>query len=73
MIVKYASRCDRCGERSEEYHHWPICVDCGRDTCLGCQQPGTATDRDEEANSCRCVECADPLAEQVEAAREERR
>ncbi len=48
MIVRYASLCDICGKRSEEYTHWPNCRECDRDICPGCVLPGSVQEVDRD-------------------------
>jgi hypothetical protein len=31
--VRFATTCDVCGKRSEEYATWPYCRECGIDLC----------------------------------------
>jgi hypothetical protein len=40
MMVRFATKCDRCGARSEEYTAWPHCEFCGEDLCLACEAKG---------------------------------
>jgi hypothetical protein len=35
-VVKFASLCDHCEKRSEEYTRWPRCLECGAEVCEGC-------------------------------------
>lgn len=39
VLVKFASLCDRCGARSEEYTEWPTCADHGH-LCKECGGEG---------------------------------
>ena len=32
-MVRFASICDICGKRGEEYFAFPYCRECGRDLC----------------------------------------
>ena len=32
-MVRFATKCDWCGKRSEEYTSWPHCRECGLDLC----------------------------------------
>lgn len=62
-IVKFASICDLCGVRGEEYSMFPSCRDCGADVCPKC-----CTDHDEEHGAATCNTC---LAEVTDAMRAE--
>ena len=33
MMVRFATTCDTCNVRSEEYTAWPECPDCGKHSC----------------------------------------
>lgn len=48
MMVRFASTCDRCQARSDEYTAWPHCTACMDDICYGCAVPGTLTEADLE-------------------------
>jgi hypothetical protein len=50
-LVKFASICDACGNRSAEYEAYPSCRECGHDICLECQSKDSL---DEESNTCLC-------------------
>jgi len=54
-LVKFATVCDKCGKRSEEYQAWPSCWDCYEDICPSCQVPGSHTE--DERNETWCKEC----------------
>jgi len=47
MMVMFATLCDDCGKRSEEYTQHPQCRDCGRDICPQCAAPNTFEPDDE--------------------------
>ena len=36
MIVRFATLCDQCGKRSDEYTAFPSCVECMEDVCEQC-------------------------------------
>lgn len=58
-LVRFATLCDSCGARSEEYTGWPTCTDCGEDTCPSCMEPGSKTDADlDTPETCLCETCA---------------
>lgn len=51
-LVMFASVCDRCAMRGEEYRAFPTCRECGEDVCPAC-----STDHDEETGSATCLRC----------------
>lgn len=53
--VMFATRCDHCEEKSEEYTWWPQCRECLADTCFDCD---IESQRDEETNRTLCRDCA---------------
>lgn len=53
-IVRFATLCDRCGKRSEEYSGWPTCECCVEDVCPDCYRADTL---DEEHNRVTCLVC----------------
>jgi Zn-finger nucleic acid-binding protein len=53
-MVRFATICDSCGQRSEEYTHWLECKECGLDVCPRCRE--TDFDDDERGKSL-CKEC----------------
>lgn len=55
MIVRFASICDKCEARSQEYSSWPRCRECDEDTCSACEVQGQA---DDESGTTWCKECA---------------
>lgn len=62
-LVRFATTCDKCGERSQEYTTWPDCVECGDDLCPKCQVPGSLKEGDgERPDKAMCNECAVELA-----------
>jgi NMD protein affecting ribosome stability and mRNA decay len=54
--VPFATLCDRCGRRSEEYTSWPSCRDCLDDICPDCDVASERTE--DEAHSTQCRGCA---------------
>lgn len=50
--VRFASICDKCGAKSEEYSCFPSCNECLEDTCWECCQ-----ESDDESLRCVCKEC----------------
>lgn len=46
--VRFASLCDDCNMRSEEYTRWNNCRDCGHDICPSCAVPGTLKEVDRD-------------------------
>jgi ribosomal protein S14 len=55
-IVRFASVCDECGKRGEEYKAFPACRECLRDICPSCQVAGTL-EQDVDRNDCLCKVC----------------
>jgi hypothetical protein len=55
MMVKFATLCDRCGARSEEYSAWPHCADCFEDICPNCDRPEKRTE--DERGLTQCYGC----------------
>ncbi len=54
MVVRFASICDRCQSRSEEYCAYPVCRECMDDVCPKC----IVTDSlDLESGRCLCKRC----------------
>ncbi len=47
-MVMFASRCDNCGARSEEYTEWPRCRCCENHICPACRVRGSEQDEDRE-------------------------
>jgi hypothetical protein len=58
MMVRFATLCDRCKARSDEYTSWPHCRECGEDRCPGCYVPGTLRE-DDGRNTVLCEPCAE--------------
>ena len=46
MMVKFATTCDRCQRRSEEYTAWPTCKECSDHVCPRCDIEGERTEAD---------------------------
>lgn len=61
-IVRFATLCDKCGKRSEEYKSWYICIYCGCHVCGEC----SVDQRDDEGlfASATCKECRAKLDEE---------
>ena len=53
-LVRFASICDHCGTRSQEYEAWPTCMECNDDVCPACEVLGQY---DEESNTTFCKRC----------------
>jgi hypothetical protein len=58
-LVRFATICDHCARRSDEYARWPICRDCLADTCPDCMAAGT---EDQETGKCYCKGCVEEFA-----------
>lgn len=62
-MVRFATLCDRCGARSEEYSAFPTCCDCLLDICPACDRPSDRTEDERNLTWCRhcaertCAEC----------------
>lgn len=54
-MVRFATLCDKCGARSEEYSSWPWCKDCMRDICPACDIESERTD--DESHKTLCLDC----------------
>ncbi len=52
-IVKFATLCDRCGARSDEYTPWATCRECLCDVCPKC----SVDPSNDEENKATCKEC----------------
>lgn len=58
-MVRFATTCDRCTARSEEYTAWPSCRECLDDICDACAQAGTLHEGDGEGpDTVLCAACA---------------
>ncbi len=53
-MVRFASLCDKCGVRSEEYSAFPMCRECDDHTCPNCEAPEM---RDDERGTTECIAC----------------
>lgn len=58
--VRFATLCDKCGRRSEEYSSWPGCSECLADVCSDCDIPGERTE--DERNQTLCKLCLADMA-----------
>lgn len=54
-IVRFATTCDTCSRRSEEYFSWPTCRECQGDFCLDCDVPCARTE--DERHETLCKKC----------------
>ncbi len=54
MMVRFATTCDACGARSEEYTAWPSCEDCQEDICPACAHHLV---RDADVDCSELVQC----------------
>lgn len=60
-FVRFATKCDKCGRRSEEYTAWPECRECGEHICKACD---VAPERSEdERHLTLCKTCGVRLKE----------
>lgn len=57
-MVKFCTLCDKCEKRSIEYTSWPSCRMCMDHICLNCASPGTASEDEEHAVTCKDCEIA---------------
>lgn len=55
-LVRFASKCDFCGKRSEEYTEWPTCSVCMLHTCPNCMLEDSFVEK-ESGDTCICLEC----------------
>lgn len=63
-LVKFATICDCCGERSFEYTRFPICRECSNDCCAECAERDSMRDDDDRGWSCICNACSIAAAEE---------
>lgn len=56
MMVRFATLCDRCKARSEEYTEWPSCKECMEHICPKCDVPNERTE--DERNETLCKQCS---------------
>ncbi len=58
MMVRFATTCDHCQARSEEYTAWPSCRECMEDTCYTCAAQGTLIEADlDQPETVLCQSC----------------
>lgn len=55
-MVRFATICDHCDNRSREYSAYPTCHECQAEVCPACMVPGTY---DPEAGVCLCKRCSE--------------
>jgi hypothetical protein len=54
-FVRFATVCDKCHKRSQEYQAFPYCRECGKHICSDCR----SLDHDDQENGTGiCDECA---------------
>lgn len=56
-MVRFATLCDKCKWKSEEYTSWPSCKDCLEDICPYCDIPEARTE--DERGQTLCKECSE--------------
>ena len=56
MMIKFATVCDTCRARSEEYAAWPACRSCGAHCCPEHARATTEADAGSP-ETCLCPEC----------------
>lgn len=54
-MVRFATLCDKCGARSEEYTSWPSCKDCQTHVCPDCDIDSERTE--DENHKTLCLRC----------------
>ncbi len=59
MLIRFATLCDKCDKRSEEYTAFPTCEHCMDDVCPDCYVPNSFTN--DERNQAVCNDCADKI------------
>jgi hypothetical protein len=58
-MVRFATLCDCCGARSEEYSAWPECAECMEDLCPNCYVPGSLSEGEgERRDRVMCHTCS---------------
>lgn len=57
-MVRFATLCDKCGKRSEEYSAWPSCRECLEHVCPNCSVNAS----EDEAHEADCLECVKEMA-----------
>lgn len=55
-LVRFATICDKCHKRSEEYGRFPRCSSCLEDVCPDCDVPAARAGNEDDRTVCR--ECA---------------
>lgn len=66
MTVRFATLCDRCRARSDEYSSWPMCRECMDDICPSCAAPHSLSTGDgERRDSVLCKSCTTDYNEGV--------
>lgn len=60
-MVKFATLCDKCARRSEEYSSWPLCIGCLEHICSDCDCPSERTE--DERNETLCQGCLSAMAD----------
>lgn len=65
-IVRFATLCDHCGRRSEEYSSWPSCRECLEDVCPSCST-NPSEDENNWASCFRCIAESCGVMEKVHA------
>lgn len=58
MMVRFATLCDICHKRSEEFTSWPSCESCGSDVCPACTSRVTREADEGRLAEVECCECA---------------
>ena len=61
MMVRFATLCDKCKRRSEEYTSWPTCAECLDDVCDQCDVPSERTE--DERGETLCQGCLSAMAD----------
>ena len=57
-MVRFATLCDRCQRRSEEYTAWPTCKECLEHICDRCDVASARTEDEHNETLCRnCQPC----------------
>jgi hypothetical protein len=58
MMVRFATLCDTCQARSEEYTCWPTCRECDQHVCERHQAEGSVVTGDGDGpDTCLCLDC----------------
>lgn len=61
-MVRFATTCDRCQQRSEEYASWPTCRECQDDICPSCTAAYTLETGDGEGPDTVICSTCDEIA-----------